>query len=140
MRVVREEAPHPGRVRGSVVAWGRGPRTPRGRGARWWRARGPVRGPVVPVLRGEARGPVVPVRRSAAGAGGGPAPHGEVRGRVGAGQFRQVSVRVTLPLAGTVATRLAPLSQVTLPAASLRTYLYSKVVPAGRVRSSFHTG
>lgn len=38
-------------------------------------------------------------------------------------QFRQVSLSATLPDAGTLAVRLAPLSQVTAPEASLRTYL-----------------
>ncbi len=57
-----------------------------------------------------------------------------------AGQVRQVSFSVTLPPAGTVAVRLAPVSQVTFPAASLRMYLYENAAPAGRVTSSFHTG
>ncbi len=47
---------------------------------------------------------------------------------------------MTLPLDGTVAVRLAPLSQVTAPAASLRMYLYWIAVPAGSATSSFHTG
>lgn len=56
------------------------------------------------------------------------------------GQARQVSLSVTVPEAGTVAVRLAPDSQVTVPAASLRMYLYSNVVPAARATSSFQTG
>ncbi len=55
-------------------------------------------------------------------------------------QDRQVSSRLTLPVGGTVAVRFAPVSQVTLPAPSLRRYLYWKEVPAGRPTSSFHTG
>lgn len=57
------------------------------------------------------------------------------------GQLRQTSaVSVTFPEDGTVAVRLAPLSQVTLPCPSLRTYLYANEVPAGRFTSSFQTG
>ena len=40
------------------------------------------------------------------------------------GQLRQVSVRVTVPLEGTVAVRFAPDSQVATPDASFRMYLY----------------
>lgn len=55
-------------------------------------------------------------------------------------QARQVSLSVTLPLAGTVAVRLAPDSQVTFPPLSFLMYLYSKDVPAPMETSSFHTG
>ena len=57
----------------------------------------------------------------------------------GAG-YLQVSVRVTAPFGPTVAVRLAPLSQTTVPAPSFLTYLYSKVVPAGRSSVTFQTG
>jgi hypothetical protein len=53
---------------------------------------------------------------------------------------RNVSVKVTFPLAGTVPTRFPPLSHVTFPPPSLRRYLYSNTVPAGRETSSFQTG
>jgi len=54
-------------------------------------------------------------------------------------QLRQVSLRAVF-VEVTVAVRLAPLSQVTFPDASLRMYLYSKDVPSGSSTSSFHTG
>lgn len=56
-------------------------------------------------------------------------------------QLRQTSaVRVTLPEDGTVAVRLAPLSQVTLPLASLRTYLYSNDVAGGQAHIELPDG
>ena len=76
----------------------------------------PVPGP--PILLGRPAGPAVVVR----------------------GQPRQVSVSVSTPLAGTVTVRFAPLSHVTVPDASLRTYLYCTVVPAGSVTDARHTG
>ncbi len=61
---------------------------------------------------------------------------------VSGGQFRQVSFSATVPplACGTVATRLAPLSQVTEPSEFLRRYLYSKRVPAGSDTEPRQTG
>ncbi len=53
---------------------------------------------------------------------------------------RQVSDSVTEPSAPTVAVRLPPLSQTTFPPPSRLTYLYWKVVPAGRSTRAVHTG
>ncbi|APU15655.1 hypothetical protein UA75_18625 [Actinoalloteichus sp. GBA129-24] len=55
-------------------------------------------------------------------------------------QPRQASVIRTTPLAGTVALRLAPLSQVTEPFAPLRRYLYCTTVPAGSETSPVQVG
>ncbi len=106
--------------RGPAGGSGRGERPPAGR--RGSRLRGPARGRVRVRVRFPRLG------------GSGPR-EGRVRG-----QERNVSFRVTVPEAGTVAVRFAPDSQVTFPAASLRTYLYSKDVPAGSVTASFQTG
>lgn len=85
------------------------------------------------------RGGCSPGRAARGGTGGGAA---AVHRRRAAPlvQDLQVSLRLTLPVGGTVAVRFAPVSQVTLPAPSLRRYLYWKEVPAGRPASSFHTG
>jgi hypothetical protein len=64
----------------------------------------------------------------------------ERRPRHGLFQLRQVSLSVSSPLAGTVTTRLVPLSQVAEPLASMRTYLYSTRVPAGSSTSSRQMG
>ena len=56
------------------------------------------------------------------------------------GQLRQVSASVSVPLDGTVAVRFTPDSHVTVPLASLRTYLYWNAVPAGSATVSFQVG
>lgn len=69
--------------------------------------------------------------------GTGPAAQASGPGRL---QLRQVSATLRVPPAGTVSVRLTPLSQVTDPEASLRTYLYWTADPAGSVTVARQTG
>lgn len=78
-------------------------------------------------------------------AGAGPSQRRSGRARHAAGPPRsgcyfQVSERLSFPSAPTVAVRFAPDSQTAAPEASTFTYLYSKLVPAGRSTEPVQAG